>query len=163
MWCHGSRTVDQKGHVLDKIWIPLAMICTRRERRPQMSPSCSLIILESSGYWSYNQILHLVSQLNTVHKGLISFWNSLSKTPFNGRICLNCTQKTFLCILCVSGCTCAHVHTHLEQKVLSGSLKGSLEWYCGGTPKGFFQAPFTRVLWKEPLRVLWKRVLWKNP
>ena len=38
--------------------------------------------------------------------------------------------------------------THLEQKVLSGSLKGSLEWYCGGTPKGFFQAPFTRVLWK---------------
>ena len=53
------------------------------------------------------------------------------------------------------------LYAHLEQKVLSGSFKGSLEWYCGGTPKGFFQAPFTRVLWKEPLRVLWKRVLWK--
>ena len=51
-------------------------------------------------------------------------------------------------------CVVASMPTHLEQKVLSGSLKGSLEWYCGGTPKGFFQAPFTRVLWKEPLRVL---------
>ena len=40
-------------------------------------------------------------------------------------------------------------HTHVEQKVLSGSFKGSLEWYCGGTPKWFFQAPFTRVLWKK--------------
>ena len=28
-----------------------------------------------------------------------------------------------------------NITTHLEQKVLSGSFKGSLEWYCGGTPK----------------------------